>query len=119
MTGPGRRPVTRAVAAGLGAANLLLLTRPDAVLSALSVPPPGPPRWVVRLLGARGLVQQAAVVIAPTRRLVLGGAVVDGLHAATMVLTAAVSPRHRRAAGISAAAATASALLAVATAPAD
>jgi hypothetical protein len=117
MSIAGRRPGTRALAAVLGVANLFLVARPDAVLSAASVRPPRPPRWVVRLLGARTVLQEVAVITVPTRRLVLGGAVVDGLHAASMGLALAVWPQHRRAAAISAVAATASAVLELATAP--
>jgi hypothetical protein len=116
MTRARRRPA-RAVAAVLGAADLFLLARPDAALHALSVPPPRPPRWLVRLLGARVVLQQVAVLIAPPRRLVLGGAVVDGLHAASMAVAALAWPQYRRAAVISAGAATGSAVLALATAP--
>jgi hypothetical protein len=118
MTEPSRRPSTRALAALRGATNLALVARPDDVLSALSVPPPRPPRWLVRLLGARVVLQEVAVVTVPTRRLVLGGAAIDALHAASMVATAVAWPRYRRAAGISAAAATASAVLGLVTAPA-
>jgi hypothetical protein len=113
------RPGTRALAAALGVANLFLVARPDAVLSAVSVRAPRPPRWVVRLLGARVVLQEAAVIAVPSRRLVLGGALVDGLHAASMVLAAVAWPQHRRAAAISAVTAAASAALEVATAPAD
>jgi hypothetical protein len=112
------RPGTRALAAALGVANLLLVARPDAVLSAVVVQPPRPPRWVVRLLGARVVLQESAVIAIPSRRLVLGGALVDGLHAASMVLAAVVWPQYRRAAAISAATAAASAALEVAIAPA-
>jgi hypothetical protein len=102
----------------LGVANLFLVARPDAVLSAVSVQPPRPPRWVVRLLGARVVLQEVAVITVPTRRLVLGGAAVDGLHAASMALAAVAWPQYRRVAAISAVTATASAVLEVATAPA-
>ena len=118
MTGARRPSTARAVAAALGAAHLLLLTRPDDVLRALAVPRPWPPRWLGRLLGARVVLQQAAVLRAPSRRLVIGGVVVDCLHAASMVTAAVAWPQYRRAAGLSAAVATASAGLALATAPA-
>jgi hypothetical protein len=113
------RPGTRALAAALGVANLFLVARPDAVLSAVAVPPPRPPSWVVRLLGARVVLQEAAVIAVPSRRLVLGCAVVDGLHATSMALAVIAWPQYRRAAAISAVTAATSAVLEVAAAPAD
>lgn len=54
-----------------------------------------------RILGVRQLVQAALTVTTPDLMTPLRGAVIDGLHAATMVLLAAVSRRHRRAALVS------------------
>ena len=107
----GALPVVR------GVANAVLVARPGAVLRAVATPAPRPARWVVRLLGARVVLQQVAVLAVPTRPLVLLGATVDGLHAASMVGTALASPRYRRAAALSAAAASASAVLGLLTAP--
>jgi hypothetical protein len=87
-------------------------------MDALAPGPVRPPRWLVRLLGARVLAQQLVVVTAPTRGLVLLGAGVDTLHALSMVAAAWRWPQQRRAASVSAASATASALLGLATAPA-
>lgn len=63
-----------------------------------------PPAWIVRVLGAR-MAAQAALVrwIAGHRpgdrpRALRAGAVVDGLHGASMVAAAAVWPRYRRSA---------------------
>ena len=114
MTG---RPATRAAAAVLGLANLGLVVAPDRVATAVAAPG-RPPGWLVRLLGLRVVLQQAVVLSAPTRRVVLAGVVVDGLHAASMLATACCWPRYRRAAAASAVSATASAGLGLATAPA-
>jgi hypothetical protein len=101
-----------------GVANAVLVARPGDVLRAVSTPAPRPARRVVRLLGARVVLQQVAVLAVPTRPLVLLGAAVDTLHAASMVATALASPRYRRAAALSAATASASAVLGLLTAPA-
>ena len=53
--------------------------------------------WLVRVLGARLLVQHGAVLVAPGRRLVRIGSAVDLLHAASMVPFVA-SPHYGRAA---------------------
>jgi hypothetical protein len=52
-----------------------------------------------RILGVRQLVQAALTVTTPDLMTPLRGAVIDGLHAATMVLLAAVSRRHPCCAG--------------------
>jgi hypothetical protein len=101
-----------------GVANAVLVTHPGAVLGAVSTPAPRPARRVVRLLGARVVLQQVAVLAVPSRPLVLLGAAVDTLHAASMLATALASPRYRRAAALSAATASASAVLGLLTAPA-
>ena len=54
-----------------------------------------------RILGVRQLVQASLTVTTPELMTPLRGAVIDGLHAATMVLLAAMSRRHRRAALVS------------------
>jgi hypothetical protein len=115
VTGPA---AIRVLAASQGVAGLVLLVRPGDVLDALAPAPAHPPHWLVRLLGARVVIQQAVVAAAPSRRLVLAGVAVDGLHAASMVAAALVWPRQRRAATVSALSATASAVLGWVTAPA-
>jgi hypothetical protein len=70
----------------------------------------------VPVLGARLVAQHAAVLAAPTPRVVRVGSVVDLLHAASMVPLVR-SPRHRRAAVISGAVAAGYAVLAPAVAP--
>src|SRR5690349_8582561 len=54
-----------------------------------------------RILGVRQLAQATLTVTTPELMTPLRGAVIDGLHAATMVQLAAVSRRHRRAALVS------------------
>jgi hypothetical protein len=65
---------------------------------------------VARLLGAR-MVAQAALDLAAGRRVLALGVAVDLAHAASMVPVVALWPLHRRTAAVSAAAATATALL--------
>jgi hypothetical protein len=113
-----RRRATRAVAGLLLGWGLLLVTRPDDVVATLAPGPDRPNRRLVQVLGARTAVQHALVLARPERRLVLGGAAVDGLHAASMVAAAAVWPRLRRAALVSGGSAAASAVLEAVAAPA-
>jgi hypothetical protein len=61
-----------------------------------------PHRWLIRLLGARSLVQGAVTVAVPDTPIVAAGAVVDGVHAVSMIAAAAVSESQRRAAALSA-----------------
>jgi hypothetical protein len=60
-------------------------------------------RGVGRVLGARQLAQAAAGVLAPRLVTPQRGAVIDGLHAASMVGWAAFDRAHRRPALLSAA----------------
>lgn len=53
---------------------------------------------IVRILGLRDVAQALVCAPAPTRSVVLLGAGVDGVHAASMVALAVSSPRWRRAA---------------------
>jgi hypothetical protein len=91
--------------AGVGA-GLVLLSRPEAALARLAPEYPRERRWVLRVLGARLVAQHAAVLAAPRRPVLRGSAVVDLLHAATMVPLLR-SPRYGRAARISGAVAAA------------
>lgn len=67
-----------------------------------------PPRWIVRVLGGRMAAQAAAIGWARRSRPADGpralrvGAVIDGLHGASMLLAAALFPRYRRSALVSA-----------------
>jgi hypothetical protein len=95
------------VPAGAGVvAGLFLLTRPGSALHHLAPRFPRERRWVVRLLGARLVVQHAAVLVAPRPSVVRAAAAVDLVHAATM-LPLMRSSRYGRAARISAAVAAA------------
>ena len=54
-------------------------------------------RRVLRVLGARHLVQAAGMRLLPAPVGLVGGAAVDGLHAGTALLAALADPRRRRA----------------------
>jgi hypothetical protein len=97
-----RRRVTRVVSGGLAAWGAAQLAFPEQLVRALSPVRSGPPTWVVRLLGARMLAQHAVVVVAPDRPVVALSAAVEGLHAASVLVTAAVMPSCRRAGLVSA-----------------
>lgn len=93
----------RLLAAMSGALGATLLVRPEAVAKASSGPDAVPRAWIVRVLGARMLVQAALQAARPDRRLVDAGVAVDASHSASMVALAAVSRRYRRPASLSAA----------------
>ena len=95
----------------------LMLARPDAVAAAVAGPDTPPPEVVVRVLGARRVVQHLAVALVASRGLALLGAGVDAVHAASMVGAAALWPQYRRAALTSAAVATTAAVLTAVSAP--
>jgi hypothetical protein len=89
--------------AGVGAA---LTVFPGRVASAAEGRPATPlARVFTRVLGVRHLTQATLTLTltAPQLLTPLCGAVVDGLHAATVMVLAAVSPRYRRAALVNAA----------------
>jgi hypothetical protein len=101
-------PAMRIVRLGLGT---LYLIAPKAVPDLLGVPTDRRARVVVRILGARYLLQAGAVSTTPDHRDALAvGSVVDAIHAVSMVLLAAVDRRRRRLAVADAGAATAFAL---------
>jgi len=54
-------------------------------------------RRVLRVLGARHLVQAAGMRLLPAPVGLVGGTAVDGLHAVTALLAALADPRRRRA----------------------
>jgi hypothetical protein len=85
--------------AGLGW-GALLLTRPRLVAGILAPEFPADRDWVARVLGARLLVQDAALLARPTRSGAVAAAVVDGLHALSMLPWLASAP-YRRAAAVS------------------
>jgi hypothetical protein len=83
-----------------------LITFPDRVASAAEGRPAGRlARMFTWVLGVRHLIQAALTAVAPRLLTPFRGAAIDGLHAATTVLLATVSPRHRRAALMNAASA--------------
>jgi hypothetical protein len=94
------RSSLRVARASLGA---VLLLRPNAVLTAMGCRRTRSTTIVARLLGARQLAQAA---LTRSRRADTVGAVVDALHLSSLIATAALSPRWRRAALVDAAAAT-------------
>jgi hypothetical protein len=87
--------------AGVGAA---LTVFPGRVASAAEGRPATPLACAfTRVLGVRHLTQATLTLTAPQLLTPSRGAVVDGLHAATVMVLAAVSPRYRRAALMNAA----------------
>ncbi len=119
MTHPARwrRPATRLLAAAGAAGGVLLVARAPQVAGRLCPELPPERVWLVRLLGARLVLQHGAVLAAPRRALVRAGSAVELLHAASMV-PAAGSARYGRAARISGIVSAASAAVATAVAPA-
>jgi hypothetical protein len=93
---------------GWGAA---LFTAPRRASEAVLGGAPVPPAPVIRVLGARSAVQQAVLLVHPTRGLGRFGAGVDVLHALSMLGAAVVWPAYRRAALTSAGVAVGSAVV--------
>jgi hypothetical protein len=60
-------------------------------------------RQVVRVLGAREAVQATVIAVRPSRRILIGGATVDALHALSMVALGVSKTQRRREALTSAA----------------
>jgi hypothetical protein len=81
-------------------AGLALLVRPHRTVAALCPELPGSRIWVVRVLGARMVVQHAVLLATPRPSVVRVAAAVDLGHAATMAPFVA-SARYGRAARIS------------------
>lgn len=85
----------------------LLLSQPTRLLR-LTRTRSGPAEpWIVRLLGARLLLQATAVLVRPTRGVLRAATSVDALHGLSMLVVARYSRRFRRLALLSAAAAAA------------
>ncbi|SDO48995.1 hypothetical protein [Geodermatophilus sp. DSM 45219] len=117
MTADDRRRRLTRLLGGAGVLwGLTLLSAPRRVVDALCPELPASRRWAVPLLGARLVVQHAAVLAVPTPSVVRVGSAVDLLHAASMAPLVR-SPRYRRAAVISGAVAAGYAVLAPAVAP--
>jgi hypothetical protein len=80
-----------------GAYGIALCVAPGALMGLAGGPPPSRrTRAVARLLGARHLVQAAITSVAPDGAVLLLGAEVDLLHAASMAGLAVLAPRRRR-----------------------
>ena len=81
------------VLGGLGAA---LLARPRDVVRALCGGSAEPPEAVLRVLGARQIVQEVVLLAKPSPAVLTGAAATDAIHAASMVGAALVWPQYRR-----------------------
>jgi hypothetical protein len=98
--------VTDAARAVLGTT---LLVRPDVPVRLLGGAPTATSDTVVRVLGARWLLQAGLGMVVASRRAGTrrragaADAVVEGLHAASMIALAATSPRWARPAAVNAA----------------
>jgi hypothetical protein len=103
---------TRALVAAQLLTGALEAFRPDGVVAVLAPGSGRPPRWVVRLLGVRRLVQGTLTGVRPRPTVLLLGAAVDTLHALSMLAVPLRWPRHQRAAMLSAAGAAGFAALA-------
>ena len=113
-----RHARTRAVSVVLGAGGLTMALAPSWVVETFSPGRSAPASWIVRVLGARSVVQHALIVARPTRQAVQFGAVLDGLYAASMAPAGLLwSGRFRWAAGVSAGYAVLSAVAQLAVAP--
>jgi hypothetical protein len=77
---------------------VVLLAQPPGVLRRITGDYGVPPAWIVRVLGARILIQAVAEAVSPSRNILRVGLVVDLTHAASMLAAAQVWPRYRRAA---------------------
>jgi hypothetical protein len=98
------------LSAALASWGAVLLVRPRPVVAAVAPEYPADHDWVVRVLGARQVLQNG--VLLATRNPALGraGAAVDALHALSM-LPVTRSPRYGRAALVSGAIAAGSGVL--------
>ncbi len=93
----------RMLAAATAAAGAAALLRPGDVAELVSGTGAVPDTAVVRILGARQLLQGSAILIRPTPLLLVGGLIIDVLHATSMVAAAVIWPGYRRSAVASAA----------------
>jgi hypothetical protein len=97
---PNDAVLLRALAATGIAWGGLLLARPRLVADTLCPDFPAARDWVARLLGARLVLQDSVLFAKPSRGAATAAAVVDGLHALSM-LPWLGSARYRRAAVVS------------------
>lgn len=112
-----RRTATRLVAGPWAVWGAVMLVHPSGVTRLVCGGGPEPRAWIVRLLGARLVAQHGFTLLHPTRDVVLAGAGVDVLHAASMGLVRARWPRYARPAWVSGSTSAASALAGVLAAP--
>jgi hypothetical protein len=110
VTAAHRPSGARLLAGAHVAQAALLLAQPPDVLRRISGAHGVPPSWIVRVLGARTLTQAVAEARWPSSTVLRLGALVDLLHAASMLAATRIWPRYRRAALASAGSAGASAL---------
>jgi hypothetical protein len=103
---PDRQSWARLLAgAHLGQAAVLLTQPSGGLVRGIAGDRGLPPAWIVRVLGARILIQAAPEAISAHRMILRLGVFVDLTHAASMVTAARIWPRYRRAALASAASA--------------
>jgi hypothetical protein len=72
------------------------LIAPSRVIAALGAPSDRRTQAVTRVLGVRHLLQALISVLAPSKRVLEIGGIVDASHSATMALLGAVDPGRRR-----------------------
>jgi hypothetical protein len=116
MATTGDTPVVRVRALGVVdcCTGLLLLAVPARVAALVTGSGARPTSNAIRLLGARVAAQGAAQMVHPTPTCAQLAAAADALHGASMFALAAMIPRYRRPALISAGIATGSAALGLA-----
>lgn len=85
----------RAVAVGRAVVGAMMLSQPARVARLLDAAPAGS-HPVLRVLGARHLLEALAIVVRSTRDVVGAGIVVDATHVLSCLLLGAVSLEHRR-----------------------
>ena len=83
--------------------GLTLVVAPGRVIRFVQGSDPANEVSVARVLGARHMVQAAAILARPTRTRTILGSAVNGLHAVSMVFMAAVDDSRRRIYGCDAA----------------
>lgn len=118
MNRPGarRRVLPRLVSTVFAACGAALLLRPAEVTRAVCAGRREPHPRVTQVLGARLVGQHVAVLVRPTRGMVLSGVAVDVLHALSMAAVAVRWPAYRRPAVASGGTSAAAAVLGAAAA---
>jgi hypothetical protein len=110
------RVVRTGASAGLAVWGLALLTAPTSTVLAATGPGPVPPEPIIRVLGARRVLQHVLVAGTSSPAIAWASVATDVLHCASMVAAARIWPQYRRAeltsAGIAAGAAVVTALAA-------